>query len=327
MREDSRGESRLNYEQYRGGRTAAKMMQVSVSGYSQQVVVRRSGQVQKGGGRRGRISRFSAGSRLRMFMCLAKICQGDFYGALWVSLTYERVMWNPVRSERDLETLFLAVLRKWGKVTIFWRRDLQERGSIHYHLIILGEKLFIPKGWLSRVWAGIVGEDHPFTRVERLYTWRGALYYCGKYMAKEDSAERSARAGAAEAAAVGAQPLGSTDITYSCGRQWGLKGKNNLKEPIKVLGAGYVTPERWRAARRYAKTVWKGVGEVDGWKLFVDWGGVEAQVFCDILGLCAKAYHSDAEEVESWHRSIHIGVEKLKEKRLYEQLDKSREAA
>ena len=316
MRGDTRRESRTNYEQYRGARSAAKMIKVAVGGYGHQVVVRRSGQVQKGGGRRGRISGFSAGSRLRMYMCLARIME----------VTYERVMWDPVRSERDLETLFLAIVRKWGKVSIFWRRDLQRRGSIHYHLIILGANLFIPKAWLARIWAGIVGEDRPFTRVERLYSWRGALSYCAKYMAKEDSAERSARAGAAQAAAVGGEPLGLTDITYSCGRQWGLKGKESLTEPIKVIGAGYVTPEQWRRARRYAKQIWKRVGEVDGWKLFVDWGGVDAKIFCDILGLRVHAYHSDKEEVDNWYMFIHQGVEKLTERRLDNELHGLREA-
>jgi len=116
---------------------------------------------------RGKITEFSSASRRRLLEALAWIPQRDFTLGLFITLTYARNMADPVRSERDLQVLFQRMERVFGRVSMFWRRERQKRGAIHYHLLLLGRG-FVPKEWLAAAWADITGDHRPFTRVERL---------------------------------------------------------------------------------------------------------------------------------------------------------------
>lgn len=245
-----------------------------------------------GGGSRGKIVRFSAKARFRLMEFVAGIAAEAFVLAKWVTLTYERNMQEAVRSERDLETLFFRVQRRYPGTVIIWARQRQKRGAIHYHFLLLGVH-WIPKTWLAEAWADITGEVHPFTRVEALRSRKRAIQYCAKYMVKVEATPPGGGPGGCAvpegaAARSGPSSLGLTDVTYSCGRCWGAKGRKHLPEQIVVIAHGKVSAEALRQLRSAGRVHFKGVGDVGGFGLFVEQGCLTAEEFCGIVGLCPQ---------------------------------------
>jgi hypothetical protein len=224
---------------------------------------------------------------MRFLESLASIPAQDFVGALFVTLTYERVMEDWVKSARDIKVLWYRLQRRFGgNVAMFWRRDLQKRGSIHFHMLLLGPG-FVPKEWLAQAWADIVEEARPFTRVERVRSRKGAMVYCAKYMAKVDG-QVAGGAGDVVPAPEGldpSPPLGLSDVAYSTGRCWGLKGRKALSRGEVVVGSGDCSRESVKEAREEARTQYPKVGDLGGFGLFVSSGCQWAEKFCEILGL------------------------------------------
>ncbi|GAH31764.1 unnamed protein product, partial [marine sediment metagenome] len=150
--------------------------------------------VQVGGGKRGKVTTFSPKSRVRLLEKLARVFVGDCEGALFITLTYEWNMQEPVRAQRDLRVLCQRLAERFGGLAIIWRAELQKRGAIHYHLLVMGAT-FVPKQWLADAWAEITGGERPWTRVERMRSKHGAVWYCAKYMTKVDGEEVSSTPG------------------------------------------------------------------------------------------------------------------------------------
>jgi len=165
---------------------------------------------QVGGGVRGKIKGFSPQSRRRMLHLLNQVPKKAHQGALWVDLTYPGDYPSQQASKQHLDAFGKRLLRKFPKASVVWRLELQKRGAPHYHLLVYGIP-FLPKRWLSRVWYEIVGSGDVRhlavgTRVGRVRSFRQAIGYASKYIAK-------------------CEP----DQAGTEGRVWGVLGRKNFR--------------------------------------------------------------------------------------------------
>ena len=117
----------------------SNMIQIKTSGFS----------APGGGGLRGKITGFSDGSRRRMLEMMNKL---TFESMTFVTLTYPAVFPADGRQVKEHLRRFRARLEKrFGKLTVVWRMEYQERGAPHFHLILL-DAPFICRWWLSKAW-------------------------------------------------------------------------------------------------------------------------------------------------------------------------------
>jgi hypothetical protein len=154
----------------------------------------------QGGGIRRKIRGFSRVSRrnlLRRFASINRPAFRAFKGrVLFVTLTYPSdYPEDPEVCKKHLEALGKRLEREYGALATFWRMGIQRRGAWHFHLLLfvppsLGSVVkirhFIASSWYKI--CGEVGEGHlqKGTYVEEVRTWRKAISYVEKYMAKEE---------------------------------------------------------------------------------------------------------------------------------------------
>lgn len=104
------------------------------------------------GAKRSPISIFTFASRRRLRLHL------EMYGESYsheITLTYPgEWVTTDVRIEQKHLTAFLRKLRAQGVEIYLWRKEYQERGAIHWHVLV---DRFIDKDWVRDSWAGILG--------------------------------------------------------------------------------------------------------------------------------------------------------------------------
>jgi len=176
------------------------------------------------GGRRGVVSSFSKASRKRMLDKFGHVDLSHCGRPLFITLTYGQVWPNNELAKRHLDNFFKRLRRRFPTVSGFWRMEFQNRGAVHFH-IVLFNLTFFSKRSLCRVWGDVVGRLYwdnstdtprpPFTRVERLQSARKGFAYLAKYLAKVPEAP-------AEDSAVGLTMSHNSPPSPSVGRFWGL---------------------------------------------------------------------------------------------------------
>lgn len=183
------------------------MTKITITGQLVKVSLKRS-LVQTGGGKRGEVRGFSDASRKRLIEKMLTLDIGAMGMPLFVTLTYPKNYPTVERSKRDFK-VWLARLRRFVGVgaSALWRLELQRRGAPHYHLLLWGVDS-LSFSWVAKSWYDVCGtgdEKHlaAGTRVERIRTRNGAIFYVSKYCAKVDDYQ-------------------------TVGRVWGFWGRKNL---------------------------------------------------------------------------------------------------
>ena len=138
---------------------------------------------------------FSRSSRRRFMRQLASV-QVDA-SPVFATLTYpDHFPDDPKVWHRHLDTFAKRFLRKFGagfawKLEPKRRKSGENEGKIapHYHLLIWGCSFVELRNWIPQNWYEVVGsgdEKHlrAGTRVERVRSVRGVMWYASKYMAK-----------------------------------------------------------------------------------------------------------------------------------------------
>lgn len=172
------------------------------------------------GGKRDKVTFFSAASRRRLLQRLSSVDRGAAL-PLFASLTYPGDDWpaDPRRWHEHLESLYKRICRFFPncRVAIIWRLEPQKRGAPHFHLLIFGVK-FLPYRLLGRWWSAIVGGGDVHAarcmRVERVRSWRGVMSYASKYLGKLGAGDRF--------------ETSAGEVLDEVGRHWGVKGRANL---------------------------------------------------------------------------------------------------
>ncbi len=146
-------------------------------------------------GRRGKITKFSAGSGMRMRRYL-RACEAEY--RVMVTLTYPDYYPSNGKTVKEHLRRFIQELRRndarknphdADKFSCFWFLEFQERGAPHFHLFI---SCFVPHKWVASTWYRIVGSEneyhlHAGTRTEGLKRGRaGTISYATKYAAKNE---------------------------------------------------------------------------------------------------------------------------------------------
>jgi hypothetical protein len=144
---------------------------------------------------RGKIRGFSKKSRYRLLNRLAMINKKDGF-PLFITLTYPSEFPTDRKIYKaDLEKFIKRLIYRFPKVSGFWRLEFQKRGAPHYHLLVWGLpysdeiKKYISKTWFKVVGSGDEKHLKAGTQVARVRSWRGVMFYAGKYMAKMDNIE------------------------------------------------------------------------------------------------------------------------------------------
>lgn len=130
--------------------------------------------------RRGRITVFSKKSRTRLLRVGAKL-SGDVFG-LFLTFTYRANMQDVKVAKSHLEKVCLWITRKYGKRGMLWRMEFQQRGAIHFHVLVLN-RAFIPAKELTAYWQKMTGDDSQ-PDIKKLRSRRGVVAYMSKYIAK-----------------------------------------------------------------------------------------------------------------------------------------------
>ena len=167
-----------------------------------------------GGGKRGEVQVFSAGSRYRLFRLLHQL---TFKTVTFITLTYPD---DFPTSSKVYKSNLVEFHRKfeiaWPGVQAVWRLEFQKRGAPHFHIMFL-DCPFVPIGELLWMWKSTCHTwdmAHELLGVDlKLITdaSQEALIasYLSKYIAKVDSQEIKSH-------------------ERKCGRWW---GKWNIVEP------------------------------------------------------------------------------------------------
>lgn len=139
---------------------------------------------QQGGGVRGAVTSFSRASRRRLVNLMARL---DVRRVRTTFLT----MTFADAPEPDEATAafrrFLARLRRWfPEASAVWRRERQERGSFHYHMLWFNLP-FIPQYWLQDTWTECTREVLSIVDVRLVRSHKHAMAYVSKYIAKTDT--------------------------------------------------------------------------------------------------------------------------------------------
>jgi hypothetical protein len=154
----------------------------------------------RGGGIRDRVRGFSRASRRNLLRRLASINRSAFKAfrgrMIFVTLTYpKQYPEDPELCKRHLKALRKRLQRAYGSFAAFWRLGIQQRGALHFHLLLfVGSSVgsvrelrrFISSSWYEVT--GKVSEGHlrTGTRVEAVKRWKAATSYVERYMAKPE---------------------------------------------------------------------------------------------------------------------------------------------
>ena len=145
---------------------------------------------------RGRITKWSRKSQMRLKLALAQLKQDELKDALEITLTYPKEF-PPADDHRTYKrhlthmNIFLARLGFKGA----WKLEFQSRGAPHYHLLVMpDEKLEgltefrarIAKQWFRIVKSGDPKHYVAGTEVSPIKSPEGIIGYMASYMAKKD---------------------------------------------------------------------------------------------------------------------------------------------
>lgn len=196
----------------------------------------------RGGGKRAKISRFSAASRRRMMRSIAEIDQRYIHEMpLFVTLTYPSKWPDDYRRwKRDLDVFLEALHYKYPNSFAYWRMEAQKRGAPHFHLLIYNQS-FIPHEWVSQTWYRIVDSGdlrhlRAGTETARCRNQSQVRAYVSKYVAKVPDGDH---------------------ILENCGRYWGIS--NRQQRPVHIYTIS-LQPTHFQKIRRLLRRFARSLG-------------------------------------------------------------------
>lgn len=133
--------------------------------------------------KRSVITDFSPASRGRLFDLFNQLEMDK--RATFITLTYPTIYVSEHEAKKHLRAFIKRINRKFTSVDVtgIWRMEFQERGAIHFHLVLF--KLpFIHKETIAAIWAQVTHTYRPFTRIEGIDSPKKMINYVAKYVGK-----------------------------------------------------------------------------------------------------------------------------------------------
>lgn len=174
------------------------------------------------GAHRDKITAFSRKSRKRLLEVFARLDVSK-QRAVFVTLTFSSIPEQEF-AYKSLRKFFERLRRRFKNVCAIWRKEYQERGSIHYHIIFFGLP-FIPQRELQQCWEACTGENRSIVHVTLLKSKKHALLYVSKYIAKVEDGESTT--------SLDSVPYPHDEKKPPVGRFWGYYYKAFL--PMGIL--------------------------------------------------------------------------------------------
>lgn len=152
--------------------------------------------------------------------------------------------------------------RKAPRIAGVWRTEYQKRGAPHAHLILYNCP-YVSKDWIQTTWGEVVDQDRPFTRIERVKSYRHVMGYASKYIAKLDTLT-----------GFNILPYLTDEDTgeiISPGRLWGVYNREALPYAESEVVTVPLDGAYW-LIRRYCAKLWSGLNtyEDNGFTIFCD---------------------------------------------------------
>lgn len=208
----------------------------------------------QGGGLRGRIHEFSRQSRSRLLRLLGSINRTEYDAeqVLFITLTYHR-SWpeNPDEQYAQLRAWHKRLERTYGDLPMIWRKEWQDRGAPHWHLIVFTPAEIAPQeghDWhfltaASEAWVDLVARDgdnrgwmlRRAVDARVTASWKGAMSYAAKHMRYISKKEA-------------VQPRSEDGELLPTGRLWGTLKRQRLPithETHRVSFSEYLQLRRW----------------------------------------------------------------------------------
>jgi len=211
----------------------------------------------RGGGLRGLITGFSRASRRRLIDLTSRL-NTDSVRKTFLTLTFTGTPeWEDAKA--TLKRFTMRLRRAYPEMSAIWRQERQERGAIHFHLIIFNLP-YIPQRDLQKTWEQCTGEPRSIIHIKLLNSSRAVMFYVSKYIAKQQ-----------EEMSEVLTSLDKPTYQHGMGRSWGYVNKKGL--PFAEKWVFHVADED---AIRYAM-----------WSCFALSGGragrsqQHARLFCD----------------------------------------------
>jgi len=138
------------------------------------------------GSKRGIIRVFSAASRRRLMRFMARLKTRKIR-ATFITLTFSSEVTNE-DAKKALKRFTMRVRRAYEAVSGVWRMEYQERGAIHFHLLMFNLP-FWKQSDLQGVWEACTKQERSIVNIKLVHGARSVMGYISKYIAKKD--ERS----------------------------------------------------------------------------------------------------------------------------------------
>lgn len=218
-------------------------------------------------GDRRETNEFTARSRTKLLRTFARIKAPDSKGyrskVSMVTLTMRDIV-HPRKAKQYLFTFLKRWRRKYPTLAGIWKLEFQKRGAPHFHMLLYNAG-YISKDAIRISWGEIIGQDRPFTRIERIKNYRQGMAYVAKYLGKVDNT------GFNYGTNLTAEETRSDNTEESIGRRWGVFNRfwipfdDVIIETVPLDGS-------WWVIRKYATSIWKNLEEHDynGFSLFVE---------------------------------------------------------
>jgi len=171
----------------------------------------------RGGGLRGVITGFSRAARKRLVDLTLRL---DTTGVrcTFLTLTFSGSPDNQT-AKAALKRFTMRLRRLYPDMSALWRLERQERGAIHFHLILFNLP-YIPQKGLQSVWEQCTGEARSIIHIKLLNSNRAVFNYVSKYVAKPEEV-------------LGSPSLDELTYQHASGRHWGYINKKALPFAVK----------------------------------------------------------------------------------------------
>lgn len=233
-----------------------------------------------GGGLRQNIYAFSRASRRRLLQFMARLKTRKIR-ATFVTLTFKGCP-SAKEAKEALKRFTMRVRRKFEEVSGVWRMEYQERGSIHFHMLMFNLP-FWKQAELQATWEKCTREEMSRADIRLVHGTRMVMSYISKYIAKVDQGIR-------KTSLVNDAYQHDTGES-SAGRFWGYINKELL--PLGEVKSGVLTDDE--TIRRLSEYAWEIVGSDD------QYGNLSFHLFSEnAILLCENAIDEGGMEMDDW---------------------------
>lgn len=191
--------------------------------------------------KRGTIRVFSGASRRRLIELMARL-RVTGVRTTFLTLTFNGVP-TPQEAKQAFKRFTMRLRRRYPAASALWRMEYQDRGAIHFHLLIFNMPYWSHRQ-IQYAWECCTGELMSIVHVKLLHGGKKqAMAYVAKYIAKASKAVGSAYLdNAAYSHAPSGDPLDP-------GRFWGWINRPGLPYDVRrlvIVGDEHMIAALWR---------------------------------------------------------------------------------